>query len=129
MLDFFIDNNNICVFSKTTCSYCNKAIDLLKQNNINFKLIELDRINGGEMIHRELIQRTNQTSVPNIFIFGKHIGGFSELKTLYQQGVLNQLINKDKLIYQCQYCGKESIDKNISCKCFPRSFSDWCQPM
>ena len=60
MLNFFIDNN-ICFFSKTTCSYCNKAIDLLKQHNINFKLIELDRINGGEMIHRELIQRTNQT--------------------------------------------------------------------
>ena len=128
MLNFFIDNN-ICVFSKTTCSYCTKAIDLLKQNNINFKLIELDRMNMGEMIHRELIQRTNQTSVPNIFIFGKHIGGFSELKTLYQQGVLHQLINKHKIIYQCQYCGKESTDKNMSCNCFPRSFSDWCQPM
>ena len=126
MLNFFIDNN-ICVFSKTTCSYCTKAIDLLKQNNINFKLIELDRMNRGEMIHRELIQRTNQTSVPNIFIFGKHIGGFSELKTLHEQGLLNRLVNKHKLIYQCEYCGKESMDKNMSCNCFPRSFSEWGQ--
>jgi len=125
MIDFFIDNNNICVFTKTTCSYCNKAIDLLKENKINFKLIELDKINGGEMLHRELIQRTNQTSVPNIFIFGKHIGGFSELKTLYQRGALNKLIQNHNLTYQCEYCGKESKDKHFSCRCFPKSFSDW----
>ena len=38
----FIKKNQITVFSKTWCPYCTKAKNLLRQNNLNFKVYEID---------------------------------------------------------------------------------------
>ena len=129
MIEFYIDPDSICIFSKTTCSFCRKAISLLNNYNVNVQLIELDKIREGPMLSQELFTRTNQKTVPNIFIFGKHIGGFSELNNLHNQGILSTLINQKSLIYLCNLCGKESPDKNLICNCFPRQFSDWGAPL
>jgi len=129
MIEFYIDPDSICIFSKTTCSFCHKAIGLLNNYNVNVQLIELDKIREGPMLSQELFTRTNQKTVPNIFIFGKHIGGFSELNNLHNQGILSTLINQKSLIYQCNFCGKQSSDKNITCNCFPRQFDDWGAPL
>jgi glutaredoxin len=129
MIEFYIDPDSICIFSKTTCSFCHKAIGLLKNYNVNVQLIELDKIREGAMLSQELFTRTNQKTVPNIFIFGKHIGGFSELNDLHNQGILSTLINQKSLIYLCNLCGKESSDKNLICNCFPRQFEDWGAPL
>ena len=129
MIEFYIDPDSICIFSKTTCSFCHKAISLLNNYNVNVQLIELDKIREGPMLSQELFTRTNQKTVPNIFIFGKHIGGFSELNNLHNQGILSTLINQKSLIYLCNLCGKESPDKNLICNCFPRQFEDWGAPL
>ena len=129
MIEFYIDPDSICIFSKTTCSFCHKAVSLLNNYNVNVQLIELDKIKEGPMLSQELFTRTNQKTVPNIFIFGKHIGGFSELNNLHNQGILSTLINQKSLIYQCNFCGKQSSDKNITCNCFPRQFDDWGAPL
>jgi|TARA_B110000444_G_C18303671_1_gene350715 glutaredoxin 3 len=129
MIEFYIDPDSICIFSKTTCSFCHKAIGLLNNYNVNVQLIELDKITEGAILSQELFTRTKQKTVPNIFIFGKHIGGFSELNNLHNQGILSTLINQKSLIYQCNFCGKQSSDKNITCNCFPRQFDDWGAPL
>ena len=81
------------------------------------------------MLSQELLTHTKQKTVPNIFIFGKHIGGFSELNDLHNQGILSTLINQKSLIYLCNLCGKESSDTNLICNCFPRQFEDWGSPL
>ena len=129
MIEFYIDPDSICIFSKTTCSFCHKAIGLLNNYNVNVQLIELDKITEGAILSQELFTRTKQKTVPNIFIFGKHIGGFSELNNLHNQGILSTLINQKSLIYQCGFCGKQSSDKNLVCNCFPRQFDDWGGPL
>jgi len=129
MIEFYIDPDSICIFSKTTCSFCHKAIGLLNNYNVNVQLIELDKIREGPMLSQELFARTKQKTVPNIFIFGKHVGGFSELNDLHNQGILSTLINQKSLIYQCNFYGKQSSDKNITCNCFPRQFDDWGAPL
>jgi glutaredoxin 3 len=48
----------------------------------------------GEMIQNALHEKTGQGTVPNIFIGGKHIGGNSDLVTLYQSGELLSLIKE-----------------------------------
>ena len=129
MIEFYINPDSICIFSKTTCSFCHKAIELLKNYNVNVQLIELDKIKEGPMLSKELLTRTNQKTVPNIFIFGKHIGGFSELNDLHNKNDLYNLINQKTLIYRCFFCGKESLDTTFICNCFPRTFDDWGAPL
>ena len=79
-----IGGNKVVVFSKSTCPYCVDAKNLLQDNGIKYKEVQIDKIvdNDRQKVIDELRQMTSQNTVPNIFINGKHIGGFSELKQL-----------------------------------------------
>jgi len=129
LLDFYIDPSTITIFSKTTCPFCVKAKQLIQINyNINVQIIEMDRMKEGPTIGQALNQITNQRTVPNIFILGKHIGGYTELKQLHDVGSL-RLMLQSKPQYVCEFCGVESATKNIPCNCFPRQFGDWGEPL
>ena len=94
MIEFYIDPDSICIFSKTTCSFCHKAIKLLDNYNVNVQLIELDKITEGPMLSQELLTRTKQKTVPNIFIFGKHITSPD-----YKTGIL--LFMENSCVFDC----------------------------
>lgn len=127
LVDFYIDVNKVCVFSKTTCGFCNKAKQLLSNCNITPLVYELDQIPEGSSLHRELISKTNHSTVPNIFINGKHIGGFSELEQLFNSGKLS--IMTQSFQYLCSFCGKTSYTKHLEgCKCFYKMTDDWGIP-
>jgi len=93
IIDFYIDPNKICVFSNTNCSYCSKAKYLLNEYSQSYNVIELDTTPNGPFIASELLRRTNQRTVPNIFIFGNYIGGYTELKNLSDTGKLQTMIH------------------------------------
>jgi glutaredoxin 3 len=129
ILDFYIDPSTITIFSKTTCPFCIKAKQLIQSNyNIDAQIIELDRITDGPNIGQVLNHITHQQTVPNIFILGKHIGGYTELKQLHDDGELKSLLQY-KSKYVCEFCGLESATKNLSCNCFPKQFGDWGEPL
>tara|TARA_B110000285_G_scaffold77774_1_gene89568 strand:- start:2308 stop:2706 length:399 start_codon:yes stop_codon:yes gene_type:complete len=129
MLDFFIDPSTITIFSKTTCPFCIKAKQLIDTNyTIKLQIIELNEMNEGPIIGQALNQITKQRTVPNIFVLGKHIGGYTELKQLHDNGNL-RLMLQDVPQYVCEFCGLESATKDTSCNCFPTRFSDWGQPL
>ena len=65
-LGFYIDTTKICMFSKSTCTYCNKANELLKTYNYEPQVYELDNLREGMFIGQQLKQLTGQTKVPNI---------------------------------------------------------------
>jgi glutaredoxin len=50
--------------------------------------------NDGPLIQMELLTRTEQRTVPNIFIGGEHIGGDSDLSEMYDSGSLMRLLEK-----------------------------------
>jgi len=129
ILDFYIDPSTITIFSKTTCPFCIKAKLLIQSNyNINTQIIELDRITDGPNIGQVLNHITHQRTVPNIFILGKHIGGYTELKQLHDDGDLRSMLQY-KSKYLCEFCGVESATKDFSCNCFPKQFGDWGEPL
>ena len=131
MLSFYILPTNISIFTKTTCGYCTKALQLLQQYDVEYQLVELDKINYGSRIAIELKNVTTQTTVPNIFIYGKHIGGYSELYALHNSGELKNILQinkKTQLHYLCETCGKSSTTKQSTCTCFQSHFSDWGAP-
>ena len=127
LLDFYIDTNKVCVFSKTTCGFCNKAKLLLDSCNIKPLVYEMDIIQEGSILHQQLISKTNHKTVPNIFINGNHIGGYSELEQLFKSGKLS--IMTQSFRYICSFCGKESQTKDLeACKCFQKFTDDWGMP-
>jgi len=74
--------SNITVLTSSTCSYCVAAKNLLQQNNIEYQ--EIDLMQGGEQA-QELLAKSGQRTVPQIFIDAKPIGGFTELAQLFSQ--------------------------------------------
>lgn len=129
LLNFYIDPLKICVFSKTTCSYCDKAKDLLNTYNIEVQIIEINKSDQAQFICNELKLVTHQSTVPNIFLFGKHIGGYNELKELHNNNKLKQIIKeKTEIIYICEFCGIK-YHKQKKCNCLSRHFDDWGAPL
>ena len=77
------------IYSSPLCGYCHMAKKLLKQKNIDF-----DEINvlGNANRRAEMKQRSQRTSVPQIFINDQHIGGFDDINALNQAGKLDALL-------------------------------------
>lgn len=50
-------------------------------------------IENESEIQKELFKLTHQSTVPNIFINGRHVGGNSDLQALHQKGELLDLVS------------------------------------
>jgi glutaredoxin 3 len=68
------------VYTKATCPYCARARKLLDDK-------------GASYDEYEIIQRSNgRTTVPQIFINGRHVGGSDDLAELERQGQLDPML-------------------------------------
>jgi glutaredoxin 3 len=78
------------IYTKTFCGYCWRARSLLESRGIEFEEYVID---GGGPKREEMIQRANgRTTVPQIFIDGRHIGGCTDLLALDRDGRLSELL-------------------------------------
>jgi glutaredoxin 3 len=78
------------IYTKTFCGYCWRAKHLLDSKGIEYREIAVDF--GGE-VKEEMVQRASgRTTVPQIFIAGRHIGGCNELVALEHEGRLDELL-------------------------------------
>ncbi|KAF1332092.1 Glutaredoxin, partial [Globisporangium splendens] len=82
----------LVVFSKSYCPYCKKAKEVLAALGAKPYVFELDLRQDGPAIQSFLFKFTHQSTVPNVFIKGKSIGGSDDTLALYKSGEL-----KDKL--------------------------------
>merc|ERR1711939_659638 len=62
--------------------YCKATKALLTELGANYYTIELDQVDDGSAIQAALKEINGQTSVPNIYIKQKHIGGNSDLQAI-----------------------------------------------
>lgn len=78
------------IYTKAFCGYCWRARELLEAKGIEFQEYAVD---GGGPKREEMIRRANgRTTVPQIFIDGRHIGGCSDLLALERDGRLSDLL-------------------------------------
>ncbi len=77
------------MYSKTTCPYCYRAAELLRAKGVEVETISLD--SGGPQ-RNEMIERSGRTTVPQIFIDGRHVGGCDDLYALERAGKLDPLL-------------------------------------
>ena len=78
------------IYLKTTCPYCLRARQLLDSKGVAHEDYVVDL--GGPK-KAEMVQRSNgRSTVPQIFIDGKHIGGCDDLVALEEHGKLDELL-------------------------------------
>ncbi|KAN0111644.1 Thioredoxin-like fold [Russula decolorans] len=77
IVDKAVAENTVVVFSKSWCPYSKKAKALLKEkySDAQTAIFELDEREDGGELQNYLQEKTNQRTVPNIFIKQQHIGG------------------------------------------------------
>lgn len=64
------------VWSKNSCSFCDKAKELLTNNNIPYE----ERVLGDSWSKQDLLKVVpNARTVPQIFIDNFYVGGYNEL--------------------------------------------------
>ena len=69
---------------------------------VNYRAVELDRMTDGRAIQNALLKKTGQRTVPNIFIGGEHVGGFSELQEGLRAGQVQRLFEKHRIQFKAQ---------------------------
>ena len=81
---------HIIMYSTAVCPYCIRAERLLNQKGISE--IEKIRVDLDPAKREEMMQKTQRRTVPQIFIDGRHIGGFDDLAALDHAGELDPLL-------------------------------------
>ena len=85
------------VYTQAWCPYCSRAVNLLTEKGVEFQEIDAP---GGSKARAEARQRAGGlTSVPQIFIDGRHIGGSDELRALDRAGKLDALLTAQEPRY------------------------------
>ena len=78
------------IYTKAFCPYCYRAKHLLDGKGASYE--EIDITFGGPR-RGEMIERAHgRTTVPQIFIDDKHIGGSDDLAALDRRGGLDPLL-------------------------------------
>lgn len=81
--------SKVIIYSTASCPYCVQAKRLLDHKGITYQEIRVDQ--DSEKL-AEMIERSEgRRSVPQIFINGRGIGGFTDLRTLEEAGKLDVL--------------------------------------
>lgn len=79
----------IVIYVTAWCPYCSAARALLRSKAAPFTEIDVDREPGER---REMVARSGRQTVPQIFIDGRHIGGYDDLAALDRAGQLDPLL-------------------------------------
>ena len=70
---------SVVVWSKENCFYCHMAKGLLEREGIEFEERNIET--GSEWSRADMLEAApDATTVPQIFMDGDHIGGFTELQ-------------------------------------------------
>lgn len=77
------------VYGTEFCSFCAAARMLLERKGVAYEDIS---VSGDPAKRAEMQQRSGRRTVPQIFIDGRPIGGFDELRALEASGELDALL-------------------------------------
>jgi glutaredoxin 3 len=81
----------ITIYTKSWCPYCSAAKDLLKKKGAAFDEVEIE---GQAEKRTEMIARSGgRSTVPQIFIGERHVGGCDDLYALDRGGELDRLLS------------------------------------
>lgn len=107
IIDKIMNNkpDTFIVFFVSTCPYCRKTMDLLKERHLSYKGYNINSINGGMNKLLSVLRENapdlnfdvNHRTKPVIFLNGVFLGGYNELvnfiRTYYQSNSHNPYVH------------------------------------
>jgi glutaredoxin 3 len=85
--------NPVKIYVKSTCPYSMRAKQLLDEKGVNYEEIVID---GDASKRQEMISVSNgRSTVPQVFIAGRHIGGCDDLYELEESGQLDHMLGAE----------------------------------
>lgn len=79
------------IYTKAFCPFCTRAKALLGQKQADFE--EIDITMDSQLRAAMIARAGGRTTVPQIFIDGRHIGGSDDLVALDARGGLDPLLS------------------------------------
>ncbi len=85
--------NKVKMYMTEYCPYCTMAERLLRARGV----AEIDKIRIDQQpeLRREMMEKTQRRTVPQIYIGEVHVGGFDDLSVLDHAGRLVPLLETD----------------------------------
>ena len=80
----------VIIYTRQMCSYCSAAKSLLAQKGAAFT--EHDASFNPDL-RAEMMEKSGRSTFPQIFIGGKHVGGFDDMNALNRAGSLDAMLN------------------------------------
>jgi glutaredoxin 3 len=79
----------VVMYATSWCPYCARARGLLEEKGVAFEEIDIDAVPPARA---EMIKKSGQGTVPQIFIGDTHVGGCDELYALESAGNLDSML-------------------------------------
>ena len=81
----------IVIYTKSTCSYCRAAKDLLRRKGATYEEVSVDGDRAAQAAMA--VKAGGRSTVPQIFIGANHVGGCDDLYDLESAGELDSLLS------------------------------------
>jgi glutaredoxin 3 len=78
-------------YATSWCPYCMRARELLLSKGVGIEEIDIEAVPGAR---EEMIARSGRSTVPQIFINQRHVGGCDDLIALNDAGGLDPLLQE-----------------------------------
>src|SRR4051812_8953589 len=79
----------VIIYTTPWCGFCHRAKQLLAQKNAAFTEIDVE---DRPDLRSFLASTSGQRTVPQVFINGEPVGGFTDIAELDEQGELDRLL-------------------------------------
>ena len=83
---------SVVVYTTTYCPYCDRAKSLLSRKGVAYREVGVDERSD---LRSWLVAATNQRTVPQVFVNGQPLGGFTDIAALDRQGRLDPLLARE----------------------------------
>jgi glutaredoxin 3 len=80
---------HVKLYTRKWCGYCTAAENLLDRKGVTYEQVDCT---GDHATRAWLVKETGRSTVPQIFIDGKPIGGYDDLRALDRQGELDRML-------------------------------------
>jgi glutaredoxin 3 len=81
----------VVMYATSWCPWCARARRLLEEKGIEYTEIDVEQVEGARQEMRE--RSGGRNTVPQIFIGGRHIGGYDDTRALDEKGELDRLLS------------------------------------
>ena len=79
----------VVMYTTSWCGFCARARRLFAEKGVEVTDIDVENVEGAR---EEMRARSGRTTVPQIFIDSRHIGGYDDTRALDERGELDPLL-------------------------------------